>query len=459
MTRLLKYLFSATAGISLMVACNKVDDLPFYAPGTAPVLTSSSTDLSPTAADSTNDVVTFTWTDPAYTGTDSSKVKYVVELDSAGRNFADAETYTVTGNRSLSLTGTQLNNALVAWGMEFNNSYNIDVRVTSSYTNNNELYRSNVVTVKMTPYAIPFSLLATDAGPLTITLQNKESMVETFNWQSPAFPNATFTYELQYDTAGNNFANATTIAAGEDSTASIKGADLNGYAVASGIAEGTQGALDFRVVAIINGRQRLSSSTQTILVTPNVLFATLHVAGDYQGWNPGAAPIIASSDEVGYEGYVNLTTTGGFKFTTQPNWDGPNYGDGGGNKLSSDGGAGNLNVPQTGYYLLKANLGDLTWSATLTTWGVIGSATPKGWDASTPLTFDATTNTWVINSINLTAGDIKFRANDQWDINLGGSSNNLTYGGANIAVAEAGTYQLVLDLSTPLQYKYTLTKL
>jgi hypothetical protein len=54
--------------------------------------------------------------------------------------------------------------------------------------------------------------------------------------------------------------------------------------------------------------------------------------------------------------------------------------------------------------------------------------TPFGWNSDTPMTYDATTNTWVINSIILTADEFKFRANDNWDINLGGDPAKLNYG-------------------------------
>lgn len=43
----------------------------------------------------------------------------------------------------------------------------------------------------------------------------------------------------------------------------------------------------------------------------------------------------------------------------------------------------------------------------------------------------------------MTAGEIKFRANDDWAINWGGDVNALTQGGGNIAVEE-GTYDIKL---------------
>ena len=50
----------------------------------------------------------------------------------------------------------------------------------------------------------------------------------------------------------------------------------------------------------------------------------------------------------------------------------------------------------------------------------------------------------------MAAGEYKFRANDGWDVNLGGDINALVSGGANIMIEEAGTYsfELLLD-ATP----------
>ena len=50
-------------------------------------------------------------------------------------------------------------------------------------------------------------------------------------------------------------------------------------------------------------------------------------------------------------------------------------------------------------------------------------------------------------------GEFKFRANDGWDINLGGDINNLSFGADNIPVTEEGTYEISLDLSDSKQFK------
>ena len=49
------------------------------------------------------------------------------------------------------------------------------------------------------------------------------------------------------------------------------------------------------------------------------------------------------------------------------------------------------------------------------------------------------------------------RANNKWDINLGGDLNHLTYGGDNITT-EAGTYVITLKLGDASNYHATVVK-
>lgn len=187
---------------------------------------------------------------------------------------------------------------------------------------------------------------------------------------------------------------------------------------------------------------------------------SLYVPGGYQGWSPDTAPTVYSKNlDFKYEGYVYFKEASEFKFASQPNWDGPNYGDGGDGTLSEDGGAGNLNVTEAGYYKLNVDLSGnpYTYSVTKTDWGLIGDATPGGWNDSTPMTYDSGTKVWSATA-TLTTGEYKFRANNGWDINLGGDLNNLSYGGDNMKINEAGSYRITLDLSNPEIYKASIVK-
>ena len=112
---------------------------------------------------------------------------------------------------------------------------------------------------------------------------------------------------------------------------------------------------------------------------------------------------------------------------------------------------------------MKANTGDLTWTATKTDWAVIGDATGS-WDNDTDLTYDPVEKVWKA-TLNLTAGGIKFRANDKWGIDLGDEKDDkpadgiLEYGSDNIEITEDGTYEITLDLSNPAFYMYKFKKI
>lgn len=181
----------------------------------------------------------------------------------------------------------------------------------------------------------------------------------------------------------------------------------------------------------------------------------LYTPGGSNGWNQSASQMLFTDNYTFYQGYVNIQDE--FKFTSAPDWDHTNYGYLEDGKLTTDGSAGNIKVQVNGLYWATANISALTYTLTqISTIGIIGDATPSGWDASTPLTPSADNLTWSA-VVSLKGGEFKFRANDGWDINLGGSLTGLTPGGDNIASPGEGSYLVTLDLSA-LPYKATLTK-
>lgn len=160
------FLFTVGAAL-LLSACNKVADLPHYGNGSAPVLTASATTIAPLPADSNNIALTLSWTSPKY-ATDSANYKYTIEIDTTGRNFTKAFSKVVTGSRSASFTAKELNTMLLGYGYAFNVPVDMDVRVTSSYGNNNERLSSNVIKIKMTPYKVPPKVALPTSGKLFI---------------------------------------------------------------------------------------------------------------------------------------------------------------------------------------------------------------------------------------------------------------------------------------------------
>jgi hypothetical protein len=72
------------------------------------------------------------------------------------------------------------------------------------------------------------------------------------------------------------------------------------------------------------------------------------------------------------------------------------------------------------------------------------------------MTYNAAEGAWEI-TIDLVAGEIKFRANDDWGLNYGDTGANalLSEGGDNIAIANAGLYTIKLYLDKP-DYTYSI---
>jgi len=137
-----KFLLAAFVTSTFFAACNKIDPadpLPQYALGVSPVLSSSVTTIAPLVTDSNKAVITFTWTNPKYSN-DSSTTKYILQIDSAGRNFSKAISTTIIGSLSKTFLAKEINAMVLSLGFSYNVQYNVDARVISSYNNNNEQY-------------------------------------------------------------------------------------------------------------------------------------------------------------------------------------------------------------------------------------------------------------------------------------------------------------------------------
>lgn len=210
----------------------------------------------------------------------------------------------------------------------------------------------------------------------------------------------------------------------------------------------------------------------------------LYIAGDFQGWNIGAAvPVACVSSNKKYEGYINIADGGTYQYklyTVLGDWNSASFGDFGANQADKTSGAtgkfklanyagSNFAAPSGGYYEVTFNFNDSTWTQTATTWSIIGDATPGGWSTDTQMTYDATNQVWKVTADMKTAGSFKFRANNDWKIDFGiDSKGNLAYadnpffgytaGLNNITVPADGNYTITLDLSHAGVYTYTAVK-
>lgn len=168
----------------------------------------------------------------------------------------------------------------------------------------------------------------------------------------------------------------------------------------------------------------------------------IYFIGSTDGWKSSDQKLALVDEAKGvYTGYVYVANPNGaglqFKFQrVAGSWDNEiNAG-----AFVSFGGAatnenGNIGVNAgEGVYYFDVNLSEGTITATkIETMGMIGGF--NNWDGDAVMTWNAEEYCFEATNVGVTADGWKFRVNGGWDINLGGSLNNLTAGGDNITVA------------------------
>ena len=425
MKHIIKYLAFSFVLVMLFNACNKTDNLPYYTNGTATVLTSSVTKVNAAPKDSSTTVLALNWTSPAY-ATDAKQVKFVIEFDSTGRKFAHSVKVVVSGLLTKSFTGQDFNSILYQLGANPGASYPLDVRVTSSYANNNEPYYSNVVSIASTfsGYVAPVisSSVATTI-PIAATTYSSEAV--HFNWTNALYTvNNTsgvgIAYTLQLDRAGDNFSGTLlqNYQLASANTTSFTQKDINTYLMKNGYPLGTASNLQFRVIATIGGvaTSLVASNVITLSVTPvnkpaidPPASGTLFIVGSAtQGsWgNPVPVPTqqFYKKDSVTYEGVFNLV--GGQQYLLLPvngSWSekyavpdltipGVAAGTGGAFQYYTSGG-NNIPAPAaSGWYKILVDFQQGLYTVTPytdifpTNLFIVGDATPDSWNnPSTPV--------------------------------------------------------------------------
>lgn len=99
----------------------------------------------------------------------------------------------------------------------------------------------------------------------------------------------------------------------------------------------------------------------------------------------------------------------------------------------------------------------IKYNSPTNTWGLIGAATPGGWNADTDLIWNDANKTWELE-VDLIADQYKFRMNKAWTTNLGTNTANdgdpiesgLSEGGKNAGITTAGRYKVVLNFKNEI---------
>lgn len=308
---------------------------------------------------------------------------------------------------------------------------------------------------------------------------NANNNAGTFSWSAADFGfKAAVTYTIQFCKAGTNFATSSSTEVNMGALLSrtftvkefnAKMLDIMPFGIATGVHARVKADVGSGVAPLYSNviTNMMVTAYQDVIIYgfPQALW----IAGNYQGWNPGTAPKIVDKSATGtvgsnYEGYINFTDGAphDFKMVKGNNWGAGDFGSAGGNNLQNFG--PNLTmVGAAGVFLVKANTQNMTWSYTrIATWGIIGSAVPvTGWGSSVPMTFSAATGSWTITTNLLGGQELKFRANNDWAINMGDDAprdNKPDYNGGNIPIAADGNYTISLDIGIAGNYSYTIRR-
>jgi hypothetical protein len=458
-----------------------VKDLPYYTNGKAPVLTSSANTLAPPAADSNKIVLTFNWSFPDY-ATAPSNVKYTIEIDSIGKNFSKPDTKIIIGSLNGSFTAKELNNILLARGYALNVPVDLDVRVISSYANNNERIISNVVKIRLTAYNDP-SVLTTSNTSVSTSLATAAQLSNTFSWtRSFNGYSGVVNYLLQYDSAGKNFVAPKEVPVGASiySKPMTQG-EMNETALNSGIPGGNSGRVEYRLKATTAQGAVSYSNVVMITIQSYLPIVRFYLPGGYQAatgngndWDPGTAPEFIRDMRAGvlnklYYMYIFLPAGAEFKITQGRSWD-INYGGSGGN-LSA--GGANLTVATAGVYRISIDRITLKYDIRQGRMGFVGGATGAGWNPPNVFptyAMGAPAPNLFVGLTDLVTDGWKLIDNDQWNDgsntvgetrsygSTGGSGSTMEVNGANFPnITTAGRYRVIWDGRNVDNIKYEIS--
>jgi starch-binding outer membrane protein SusE/F len=220
---------------------------------------------------------------------------------------------------------------------------------------------------------------------------------------------------------------------------------------------GTQGGADIPIPNAGKYEITFNKSTGAYKFTELVDFKSIGIIGSATegGWD-NETPLSRDGGNADlWKGTITLKE-GEFKFRADSAW----AVSWGGGTFPSDtasltGGNIGVTADQAGDYLVSFNTKSLIYNflkiGNYSSVGIIGDATPGGWDNETGMVQDANDKSIWRGRLDLIAGECKFRANNNWDINWGGDGFPSGVGfqeGPNILIPEAGDYKITFNATT-----------
>lgn len=437
--------FSIVLILLLSLGCTEDDNLEIFNPQNFELLEPQATNINLNFAYPDNPAFTLAWTDNL-----TLSNTYNIEM-AATSDFAAPIALGSSSTNTFTMSVTDFNMALISAGISAYESTTVFMRIKAGEMT------SNVVTFSVNSYPeTPPVLISPSAGTsVVLSDATPDETAITVEWEDPDFNSATtqatITYDIETALAGTDFTTIASVGTTVDMySMNISHADLNDAALTAGILPEEVGGLDIRIKATIataSGDLVRYSESASISVTPystSVGLSTWGIIGSgYNNWGAFADGSFYTTDQPNIiVAYVTLIT-GEIKFRENNDW-GNNFGDTGADGTLEPGGD---NIAVTaGTYKITVNFNDNTWTSEQFSLGIVGSGY-NDWGNAGPdakFYYDQITNSFKVG-VKLVDGEIKFRVNNDWGTNYGGSGGVLSLNGSNLAVT-AGYYTVSVDL-------------
>lgn len=314
----------------------------------------------------------------------------------------------------------------------------------------------SIIKLDPTTFVAPVADAPT-SNNLILLEENAAQNAATFKWAAASYGVATPPkYEVQIAVKGTNFEKTKVIISTSEITADISVKELNATAIDMGAEPFVKSDFEYRIVSSVGtpGSQQLISNINSISITPypTDLSTNWGVVGSITNWADGKdIPFWKSETSNIFVSYIDVNEANAeIKFRQDGKWD-LNYGDDGQDGKLEKGGE-NIKIALAGSYKITFDLSNAnapTYKIEKFTWGLVGDATTNGWEGpDTKLTYDGTIDAWsTITTVK--DGEFKFRFNNDWETNYGGTDTPgilKDKDGANIKI-KAGKYKITANFN------------
>ena len=340
-----------------------------------------------------------------------------------------------------------------------------------------------IVQIASPENVIPASLHELEVDEIAISATNQQETV-TFAWEAADYGAPTqINYSLEV--ALDETSPKVSLASGTATEVTLTYEDLNRTLFNDlQVPEGQPTELKFFVGSVLYAGSSIASYPKvysepislTVTVTAaEKVYPKLTVAGSYayNSWTPGKGQYVFDFDgnDAKYSGMIYFgedVSALQFKFVGEA-WGTNEFSVPEGTAQGAEaselplqaGGGDNISAYATyKYYNLTLDKATpkVIKNFAFNSLGIIGSATPTGWDSDTDMLFDPVKQRFYVD-ITLTDGEFKFRADDGWDANWGADAFGVTVSNSDGNLeAKAGNYRVYVNMNNPAAMTYELNK-